>query len=470
MAEIPSMTRTDVNWGIVLAVSIAVALAIGWVGFIASDDALYFRGAMRWIDNPPFAGDDHWTTRFPVVLSLALSTSLIGPNFAAFAGVALMWYAITVALMAHLASRAGGRLAGWIAALLTAVTPVVVVNASIVNCDLPEAALLMLGIVLLTCSAIRGNAFAAGVAFGAGVLARETALLSLLGFIPLFLIGKPFTRRTLIFAAIGGAAVLGGECLFQWLMTGNALNRYELAYNHSPPLDRAIGGEGNLLVHPAIDPLLVLLVNNEFGLLFWLLPLAAWGARAYIARPPVAALTAIGLANFIFVAALSQKLVLNPRYFTVAALAAIVLVAVWFAGLGPRWRSVLLTATVAAALGLLSLGNAHPRWDVEALVQAARANPGRVIVTDRETLARAEYPLRFAQAPNVVARRPIAGDLVLAAERPTPDAVRLASYPTPPRAAGAILSRLGLLDALPTTLAGRLESTGSPINLWQSKR
>ncbi len=42
-----------------------------------------------------------------------------------------------------------------------------------------------------------------------------------------------------------------------------------LAFHHDSHIDLAANEEGNVLVHPATDPLLVLLVNDDFALLFW---------------------------------------------------------------------------------------------------------------------------------------------------------------------------------------------------------
>ncbi len=47
-------------------------------------------------------------------------------------------------------------------------------------------------------------------------------------------------------------------------MTGHPLNRWDVAFHHDSHIDRAANLEGDLLVQPAIDPLLVLLVNEDF--------------------------------------------------------------------------------------------------------------------------------------------------------------------------------------------------------------
>lgn len=456
------MTETDHNgewaWAAALAATVTVALVLGWVGFIASDDALYFRGAELWLERPPFAGDDHWTTRFPVVLTFAAAIALAATGVAAFSVHSLFWYAVTIATVWLVAREVGGQRAAWLAAVLTAVTPVVAFNASIVNCDLAEASFLLLGALLLSRAGTRGAMIGAGMTFGLALLSRETAVLALTGMLALFALGRPIARGRLFVAGIGIVAVLAAEMAFQWATTGDPLHRYTLAYSHDSTLDRAAGLEGNLLVHPAIDPLLALLVNNEFGLLFWLAPLAVWFVRDRLGSPLGAILAALAVANIVLVSALSTKLVLNPRYFTIAALVAIVFVAVWLARLSWRWQALVGGGTAIVALALLSLGNAHPQWPVEALVKAAQAHPDRRVIAEADVVARAELSLRFAGVTNASGGPAQPGDLALGAEAPD-GATVLATYPTPPRPAGAILERLGLELLLPHTVAQRLTQT-----------
>ena len=60
------LTRTNLRYAVPTLIVVAIALWLGWVGYIASDDALYYFGAVKWVDRPPYPGVDHWTTRFPV--------------------------------------------------------------------------------------------------------------------------------------------------------------------------------------------------------------------------------------------------------------------------------------------------------------------------------------------------------------------------------------------------------------------
>jgi 4-amino-4-deoxy-L-arabinose transferase-like glycosyltransferase len=448
-------TATRLGWPLLILLVAAASAAAGWTGFIASDDELYYGGALRWAEGEAFAGDSHWTTRFPLVLTLAAMIKLAGASVMALHLTALLWFGVFVTMGILLARRIAGERAGWIAGLLLASMPLNALGASIVNCDLPEASFLMLGAWLLIGEIGRarlGRCVAAGAAFGLALLCRETAVLALVGIGTLFLLGKPLPRWALLAAAGGAALVLIGEAAFQWAMTGDPLHRYALAFNHDSTLDRAANEEGNLLVHPAIDPLLVLLVNNEFALLFWLAIPAALALRRSDRGEGIdwrrfAPVLAMGAASFVLVAILSNKLVLNPRYFTPTATAAAILVAAWLARMAARPAAAIGGAAILLNIAMLSLQNNHPRWPSEALALAAAENPARVIASDGDTMVRARQRLGWAGLTNVRADAPFA--LVPAQDAEGREVV--GTYAAPYRPAGALLALVGVkIDRLKT--------------------
>ncbi len=466
-------------WPPIALIAIVAALAIGWIGYTASDDAAYYQAAQLWIAHPPVAGADHWATRFPLILSLAAALALLGAGPAAMAATALGWYLVFLMLVRDCAARIAGPRAGWLAVVLIATLPVVIAQATTVSCDLAEASFLILGIRLIGDSAAGEpggwRPFAAGVAFGGAILCRETTALALFGFVPLFLVGRPVSRRALVVMAAGCAVLIGGEALYQYALTGDPLHRWTLAFHHDSHIDRAANEEGNVLVNPVIDPLLVLLVNDDFALLFWLAAAAATagvhrrllpdGARRF------AVLVAMACATFLLVGALYTKLVLNPRYFMLPAVAATVTVAAWLDGLRAIPRALALAIAVGASLTMLSVENAHPRWPAEALVEAAGAHPGVAIRSDAETVHRAEIPLRWAGIDTVTAAPPSADALHLSPEGDVPaDATIVARYPSPPTPMGRILFALRLADRLPAGVRRRLIAPNPTMILYSPAR
>lgn len=468
----------------------ATAIALGWVGYAASDDAAYYLAAQHWLTAPPFPGYDHWATRFPLVITLAATLRLLGENETALTVVALLWYAVFVLVVFALATRIGGKRVGWIATILLSTMPVVVTNATTASCDLVEATFLVLGILLAGDAAVRDSgrdsgrdpgrdtgrntgrntgrptgsdrrALAAGLAFGIAILCRETTTLALMGFVPLFLLGKPISRRALILMAIACFALLAGEAVFQWAMTGNPLNRWDVAFHHDSHIDRAANAEGNFLVHPVIDPLVVLLVNNDFGLIFWILLLAAWLRVDRLfdaaARHRTIILAALALATFVLTGALYTKLVLNPRYFMLPAIAAAIVASVWLGSVSVRLRTLVLAVAVAVNFLMLSVENTHPRWAAEALVIAARARPGTPIVTDAQTYHRAVMPMQWHHLTRIERGPPKPGHLLLLPNEQVPaGATIVARYPSPGTPLGAMLEAVGLDRFMPPAIRRRL--------------
>lgn len=462
----------------VLAALLIAALTIGWTGFIASDDSLYFVGAERWLTDPPFAGDTHWSTRFPLIFSFDAMLLVFGRNFTAFAATALLWYVVLVVLVGVFVRRLAGERTAWIAMLLAGTMPVIIANATTVSIDLLEASALLCGAWLLG-DAEEGRrglrqGFLAGVSFGVAVLGRETAVLSLAGLVPLFLIGKPVRREVLIAAGAGLAAVLGGEALFQYAMTGLPLRRYDIAFHHDSHINRAANLEGNFLIHPAIDPLLVLLVNDDFGLIFWVMGAAVvLAGRRFVTAGvprPLIVLSAMAMADFMLVAVLVNKLVLNPRYFTVPALLAVVVVAIWLDQGTTRRRWVTISVLVAINLGFLSLGNRHPRWEMEALVMAAQAHRDEVVSGDPVMVRRASIPMRFLGLANTRYAPATPGGLVVAPTDAAPAGLILTHYPVPPTVAGAVVRQLGLAPLVSARLRTRLFAPSPEVVLIRTPR
>lgn len=466
------------RWAAAVVLAAALALWVGWVGFIASDDSLYHAGAIAWLTDPPFAGSDHWSTRFPLTLTFAVVIAMMGPGFGAFAVTSVIFYATLVMVTGWFAARVAGARSGWIAALLTATLPVVVSHASTVSVDLTEASALMVGALLLggadESRAGLARGLAAGVAFGVAVLCRETSVLALAGLGLLFVRGRPVPRTVLLAAGIGCAAVLGAEALYQGVLTGDPLRRYTIAFHHDEHIDRAANHEGNFLLWQPIDPLLVLLVNDDFGLLFWIAGAAlAIGALRDIpaaGRRRLLVLAAMSASAFLLVAALVHKLVLNPRYFMVPALLAVIVVASWIARLAPRARAAVLAVLISTNLLLLGVGNAHPRWPMEALVAAAVAHPREIVTGEASDVRRAQLPMMFAGRENLRYAPAAPGGLEIALADAAPAGAILTRYPSPPTRIGGIIGSLGLAPLVPAPIARRLLAPSPEVVLVRRPR
>ena len=163
----------------------------------------------------------------------------------------------------------------------------------------------------------------AGAAFGIAMLCRETTALPLVGSVPIFLLGKPVPRRVLIASGVGFAAVIGGEALFQYCDD----RRSAAPLHHRLPPRRAYRScrqyGGQFPAVAADRPAAGAVGQRRFRFAVLAGGCGALARRA--ARPSMrrakggsSVLAAMAAASFVLVALLVHKLVLNPRYFTLA--------------------------------------------------------------------------------------------------------------------------------------------------------
>jgi hypothetical protein len=116
---------------------------------------------------------------------------------------------------------------------------------------------------------------------------------------------------------------------------------------------------------------------------------------------------------------------------------------------------VTLAVLVGSGLLLASVGNAHPRWEMEALVAAAAAHPGEPVSGRADEVRRAALPIALARRGQVTAVvRP--GGLVVAPEAAAPTGAILARYPSPPTRLGQVLRAFGLERLVPGAVARRM--------------
>ncbi len=225
------------RWGWPLAIfggALALRLVF-FTGLQGHDDLIYSRVAFalsegRW---EPGADISFWL-RLGATLPVALLYKLFGvhvfwlvtPNLAAsMVLVGLAWK-----FGRELYSEAAGRAA----AIFTALLPMDVFHATECHSDLPQAAMATLGVYLLW-SALRQEssrrtllrAAAAGLAFGAAHLTKESAFLLVLPIIPW--IRDRRARGRLGTAGMAFAAVVAGELLLWGLASGDPLLRVHAA-------------------------------------------------------------------------------------------------------------------------------------------------------------------------------------------------------------------------------------------------
>lgn len=460
-----------------------LCVRLGWVGFLGSDDATYAAGAEGWLSQFPFVGA-HGSLRETISVPMALSFLALGKTEFAMALPSLLHAMVLIGMAVDATARRLGPAAGLGAGILLATTPILPVQASTASIDVIEALFLFGSLALFHRATSEGatpaRLLGAGALAGLAFLTRETAVFLLLLYGLLFLAGYGMERRKYWVMAAGFLAVWGAEVAYFWLAAGDPLYRINIALHHDSSIDRLRDDAGNVLVHPLVDPFLVVLVNQEFGLLFW----AAVPATLWLLRHPGLSGEARRLAGlvaafsglwFLCVAAAVTLLPLNPRYFMVSAIGAAGLVG---AALGLMWSQertrlsapALAAILLPAALMGIYLDNRHFMFGEKVLVELAATLP-EPLLTDPVTLHRAEKLLqwdgtreRVSDAPPARGRlylhnpaRTIGPSLFLPADRvaayqPGEAWPEVERREPEPKLAGRLLKALGLEAMVPGPL------------------
>lgn len=470
----------------------ALLVALSWIGFMASDDTTYARGAYGWIEHFPYVGG-HGTIRYPITVPMAFSFRLLGGNEVAMVLPSLLYLLLFLVLAWRVTRDVAGALPAFAALVAIVTNPLVAVQASIASVDIIEMALLFAAWLLcFRCleagSADRRKLIGAGALAGLAFLTRETAVFVAVYFGLLFLAGHRIGRWNYLWIAAGFVAVWALELIYLGIMTGDPFYRFNIALHHDSTINRSVDLAGNVIVHPLVDPLLVLLLNQEFmALMLFAVPLGAWLCLSRAVPPRLRhfarQILLFGTCWFLCVGAAQKLLPLNPRYFMITSTMACLLAGtalgwLWQEG-SPRVRGAALGALALLAgtnLVGIAVENRDPAFGDETLVAALGDHPGERIGTDPETLFRAQIPLRWANAASRVdATPPAPGSLYYynpgRAAKPAGhiDAAAAPLYRPQP---GWILVKE--YRAGPSPLARLIEATGTdrllPAGLWRKLR
>jgi 4-amino-4-deoxy-L-arabinose transferase-like glycosyltransferase len=470
-------------------ITFALLVAWGWVGFLGSDDVTFAIGGYGWLEDFPYVGG-HGTIRYPITIPIALSFLTLGEHEFAMVLPSLL-YMLGFLIITWFAVRRAGD--GWLAfgALAVLVTcPLLVVQSSIASVDIVEMAFLFGSVFLFWRCLENGpdtkRLFLAGALAGLAFLTRETAIFIALFYAIFFAIGYRFHRGHYLWIAAGFLAIWGLEVIYLWIMTGDPLYRITISLNHDSSIDRTVDLAGNVVIHPLIDPLLVLLANQEFMALFVLaIPLGLWlcFGRSIPERLKAFAriVAMLGLVWFLAAGAAQKLLPLNPRYFMISCAAACVLTGIALALLLQRGKArlpVLLAIAFLVGTNLLGIyvENKDMMFGERQLARLAAAQPKSIIHTDPMTRYRADMLLRWEKArPRVLSDAPDAGQLYFHNPKWADSAnFMMKAEQIPAFKAQPAWQKLGSWEPQPPLVTKALEATGLsrliPGGIWQKLR
>jgi 4-amino-4-deoxy-L-arabinose transferase-like glycosyltransferase len=519
-----SRSLLSVVLGISTVVAVSLALIIGWVGYYGSDDLSYAAGGVGWLNNFPYVGVNHWSLRHTIVIPMAAFFALFGVSEVTLVLPVMLQYLALLALVFWLMRRHFDSQAAWFAVLLLGTLPLTAVAASTVVPDFAEVMFCLLSLALFFEATQRDQRTAllllAGVAAGFGWLTRETVVFFLLTYAVLFLVGFGMPRRQYFVMAASFSAIVALEFFYFASQTGDPLYRIhtDLATHLGvgsigsektvSGLERAMskveGGlygplsrTGNLSISRFLDPVLVVLANQEFMLLYYLaVPIAVWVA---LKRPFAVSggrlLGVFGLAGTIWFACLYLQIgmTLLPRYYLLPTVVLIMVFSAWLSFFlwqrSPRWTIALLAAMFASHLLGIYVDNHNPIFGERALVEYLQQTD-EIVYTDPETARRGGflYQLAGVQA-RVVSAPPQQGQLFfhnpayvqfgfmatdrqklveqLAPYRPQENWLVVWHKEADRRAIGDLIDGLGLKGRLPAEIYRRLVQPNFPVTVYR---
>lgn len=409
----------------------AVTISVFWIGFLGSDDTLYWAGAGGWLAHVPYLGDTHWALRHTLVIPMAIARAILGDGMPALLLPSLLYAAGFLVVTALWVYRAAGMPAAAAAMALIVTNPQFILLASVANVDIVEDFFIISALVLIYAAidpeAARsrrrmcGLLVLAGIATGFAMLSRETSAFLVVAIGLLFLAGYGMPRAWYVLIGCGFVAVVGLEFIYVWWMSGDPFYRASISLHHDETTNRWVSqGAGVPLVHPLIDPLTMLLFNHYFGLLTWIgVPLAVWLIRRGELTPPARRLVVLSvtlaLTWTVLAAALWTELSLIPRYYLLPALllsilSGMALARLWRNGRG-RLAGGLGGLLIVANLLAMWVDNRNYMYGAHELVSIATHESGP-IHTDPQTLRRAAVLLEWKGVAGRVTDAPAGpGDL-----------------------------------------------------------
>ncbi|MBO3714714.1 MAG: glycosyltransferase family 39 protein [Candidatus Accumulibacter sp.] len=468
-----------------------IAVTIGWVGFTASDDQYYYSAALKWLEEEWYLPDHFGRVRHSISLPIALSISLFGDRELAVILPSTVYYFATIGLTFVCVSRSADRTVAFLACAVFATFPVVVTAATNATADIAELFWASVAFWLFFYSwqggRLRAEAlFGCGVALALAFSGRETVMALGIFVAGAILLGHRIGRGQIVWVVVGGLAVLGSEALYYALAGGDPLLRFSLLLNGiSSSNDRpvapafSVDSSGSLRVHPLLDPLLLVLARQFFGLGYWVffaVLLVAVSGRPSVAahdRPAARELQRLALSAgmiwFLFVVATLWRIKLLGRYYIAPAWLFTVGSAAFLcvhqtAVTHPRRLWFAVSCVVAANFAGIGLQNNNPRLEERELAAFA-ASSHEPVFTDPYTARYASEFLHWAGVPpeQVVGAPPTDGALYFvvpsrigAPNRLTPESMLPALQVRPE---WAVVRRIEGPTALPAFLVPAIRGT-----------
>lgn len=374
------MTKQQQALDLIVIFAVAVGfLWLAWVGFIASDDDTYRATALALLNpDQPLPIHSHWALRYTIVAPVSLSIALFGDHEFSLILPSLTYFFSLILISYFFLSRFAGRHAALIGTLLVSSHAFFTVEFTRVVSETAELPFLVSSLCLFfAATQVKeerrklGLLIGGGLALGLAWLTRETAVQLVLFYSLLFLMGYGIKRKYYWVMAGAFLAVLAVEMIAYTYATGDPFHRLVVDLTHGDRgggvdrfLDRGDGTlsrEGNIQIHWLLDPIITLLINEEFGLTYWIfigILTQRMRIKASLSEQSMQLfdfLSMVVLANIAFMYLSIPVLNLLPRYFMLSTYGILGLIALSAIPLFRQHRKITSVLLIAYA-GLNILG------------------------------------------------------------------------------------------------------------------
>ena len=380
-----------------------------------TDDQRYLEAALAWYRDGIAPGKTHWALRHPLILAVLASFKMFGPTTDAMLLVPRLAWALLVAVTTGGLARFAGLRAAALWVLLAVLSPIMHEMATSCFPEMVELAFsaVSLWAFLAARGAGRGRIawlLLSGLAAGLAILTRETAVVLPLVYGIAFLWRPGMSRGSYTWIAAGLILPIAIDTLWLWQQTGDALYRYHIDSGHihiasahlrggvytgvrGPILNFDLASRwvpsGPLPIHWSVDPLINLIIDPRFGLIFLAWGVLAWGrgrGDSYDQLRPL--LIGVALLSFVLT---TWVLMLRPqpRYYLLATYAATIGVAL----LSGKRRVTIIMLTLVALAGFVTIALSRNQQRPAELIVPYVASHSGFFYVDPKVRARIDYSL-----------------------------------------------------------------------------
>src|SRR5208283_4300371 len=131
-SDAPSTTAANCLLPVAACCLLILLVSWDWIGYVGSDDAIYWSGAKGWLEHFPYVGG-HGSIRETISIPIALSIAVLGNSSVALALPTLLCTLSLIALLAGWVNRAAGPTAAVLTAVFLATSPLLVTDASVAS-------------------------------------------------------------------------------------------------------------------------------------------------------------------------------------------------------------------------------------------------------------------------------------------------------------------------------------------------